>query len=578
MAIEYFQQNPDVAAAYAENSYGLTPEQFAATHYANFGAQEGREAPAPAPTISDYTGQEYSADTLKTLASDIYGSFNPAQLSGGVFSTSNESVGFSPEELKATYGLNDLNTAEQVAFDIARNLMQKGVTNLSDIGIQQQTQNINIVPTSIDAQGNVLGGFYNLINEDGTPGAYRALQPEDLAKLQPKVVQTEEGPVTQYTLPSVTTGYKVATPSGFGATVDLTNGTSIPLGATYTGPGGTYYYLTIDPATGKPTFTTQGGSTSDKGDILGALGLASAFFGVPGMLGSALGASGSTAAALGGALMGGGTAALTGNNILKGALLGGAGGYVSDLIGSQFGGGAGVESLDDAARAALEAGDLYASTGTLTAADLAAQLGVSLEDAANILRSTGGFLNQASVDQLMEQYGQEALKAADSYEQAGTLTAQDLANQLGIPVEEVAKILPAGTILADGTVAASAASSGAASTTPAAAAPAAPATPATPAAPGTPTPGITDIAKGLLTPSNVSTLLKLLAAAGATKAVTAGGGGGTAAVGALPTQGIPQNTPGYFQAVQQSYNQFMPAAPRDVAGPLEQWYKTKYGS
>lgn len=41
----YFQQNPDVAAAYAQNSYGMTPDQFAATHYQRYGAAEQRAAP-----------------------------------------------------------------------------------------------------------------------------------------------------------------------------------------------------------------------------------------------------------------------------------------------------------------------------------------------------------------------------------------------------------------------------------------------------------------------------------------------------------------------------------------------------
>ena len=45
MAIDYFVQNPDVAAAYRKNPYGLTPEQFASTHYALYGQAEGRIVP-----------------------------------------------------------------------------------------------------------------------------------------------------------------------------------------------------------------------------------------------------------------------------------------------------------------------------------------------------------------------------------------------------------------------------------------------------------------------------------------------------------------------------------------------------
>ncbi len=41
----YFQQNPDVAAAFQQNSLGMTPEQFAATHFQKYGANEQRAAP-----------------------------------------------------------------------------------------------------------------------------------------------------------------------------------------------------------------------------------------------------------------------------------------------------------------------------------------------------------------------------------------------------------------------------------------------------------------------------------------------------------------------------------------------------
>ena len=49
----YFTQNPDVAVSYLKNSYGLTPEQFAATHYQNFGQTEQRAAPAGTPSLNN---------------------------------------------------------------------------------------------------------------------------------------------------------------------------------------------------------------------------------------------------------------------------------------------------------------------------------------------------------------------------------------------------------------------------------------------------------------------------------------------------------------------------------------------
>lgn len=50
VAAAYFNQNPDVATAYQENNYGLTPDQFAATHYQLYGGTEQRAAPATATT------------------------------------------------------------------------------------------------------------------------------------------------------------------------------------------------------------------------------------------------------------------------------------------------------------------------------------------------------------------------------------------------------------------------------------------------------------------------------------------------------------------------------------------------
>ena len=49
----YFTQNPDVAASYLTNNYGLTPEQFAATHFQKFGQAEQRAAPAGTPSLNN---------------------------------------------------------------------------------------------------------------------------------------------------------------------------------------------------------------------------------------------------------------------------------------------------------------------------------------------------------------------------------------------------------------------------------------------------------------------------------------------------------------------------------------------
>lgn len=50
LAQQYFAANPDVAQAYAANSNGMTPGQFAQFHFDNYGKAEGRQLTAP----SDY--------------------------------------------------------------------------------------------------------------------------------------------------------------------------------------------------------------------------------------------------------------------------------------------------------------------------------------------------------------------------------------------------------------------------------------------------------------------------------------------------------------------------------------------
>lgn len=67
VAAAYFQQNPDVAQAYQENTYGLTPDEFAATHYQLYGQAEQRAAPAAAATTTGTgTGTGTSTNTRTT--------------------------------------------------------------------------------------------------------------------------------------------------------------------------------------------------------------------------------------------------------------------------------------------------------------------------------------------------------------------------------------------------------------------------------------------------------------------------------------------------------------------------------
>jgi hypothetical protein len=253
----YFNQYPDVAAAYALNNYGLTPEQYAQVHYQNYGANEQRispqvaevaaagtaasaQFPTPSPTpvapsatvpttptnglltgfpvsptitspveppvtptvesqptqqtVTDYQGNTYNSATILKLAKQITPSIDPNAVKGGVFSTSGESVGFNYDE--ATRLLGKAPTAsEQVILDMARHLAKEGVTDLSQ--------------------------------------------------------------------------------------VDATD-TNRRFGSTYTGGGGTIYEIKKD-AEGKPIISTWSRDTSDKKTILTGLALAALAFGIPGL-------------------------------------------------------------------------------------------------------------------------------------------------------------------------------------------------------------------------------------------------------------------------------------------------------
>jgi protein-disulfide isomerase-like protein with CxxC motif len=73
----YFQANQDVAKAYEQNAYGMTPEQFAQTHYEKYGQSEQRAAPTAGVSeqaIRDYLGARPGLNDISIQqAMDQYG-------------------------------------------------------------------------------------------------------------------------------------------------------------------------------------------------------------------------------------------------------------------------------------------------------------------------------------------------------------------------------------------------------------------------------------------------------------------------------------------------------------------------
>ena len=164
-------------------------------------------------------------------------------------------------------------------------------------------------------------------------------------------------------------------------------------GGTYEGKGNTGYGVQFD-AQGLPIFYTQGASSADPiaKAAVPIASLALAAMGAPNIVGNALlgtGANQVVAGALGGALIGGGTAALTDQDIAKGALLGGAGGALTGYLRGDL---AGVTSAE--INAASDAASNMADSG-LSIAEINNQLEIAgfkpaaiasaLEDASNII-------------------------------------------------------------------------------------------------------------------------------------------------------------------------------------------------
>lgn len=81
-------------------------------------------------------------------------------------------------------------------------------------------------------------------------------------------------------------------------------------------------------------------------------------------------------------------------------------------------------------------------------------------------------------------------------------------------------------------------------------------------------------AAGALTLTDILKALTGLSSAGL---LGGGGGGGGGQMFTAPTTPVPVGNADYYKAIQQYYNTYMPAAPRDVATPLQQWYEGKFG-
>jgi len=259
-----------------------------------------------------------------------------------------------------------MGSAEANARDMARIMAGIGITDINQFGLIDKPYDAQVNPDG-------RGGFVDMQGNPVDPSTVTAEQ-----------VSGESGTDTLYTTKTTTKAYGN---KETGQEVPMTYSerqTGNAWGGTFEGSGNTGYRVQFTPD-GKPLFYTTGASSSDVAFY--APIIAAALTPILGPAASALlGPAASTLAttALTGALVGGGTAALTEGDILKGALLGGAGGALTGYLG---GGDLAPTEITERQFAIADAKQLAAS-------------GIPADQISEILNSSG--YNEAIVNRAME--------------------------------------------------------------------------------------------------------------------------------------------------------------------------------
>ena len=259
-----------------------------------------------------------------------------------------------------------MGSAEANARDMGKILASIGITDINQFGLIDKPYDAQVNPDG-------RGGFVDMQGKPVDPSTVTAEQ-----------ISGEAGTDTIYTTKTTTKAYG-----------NKETGQEVPMtyserqqgnawGGTFEGSGNTGYRVQFTPD-GKPLFYTTGASSSDVAFY--APIIAAALTPILGPAASALlGPAASTLAtsALTGALVGGGTAALTEGDILKGALLGGAGGALTGYLG---GGDLAPTEITERQFAIADAKQLAAS-------------GIPADQISEILSSSG--YNEAIVNRAME--------------------------------------------------------------------------------------------------------------------------------------------------------------------------------
>lgn len=239
------------------------------------------------PAVTDYQGHQYDGAQLLTLAQQI--AQNAGTMTGGAFQTKGESIGFDASEANKLLG-RTATASEQVLLDMARQFMQTGITDLSQLKTQDITgsASVNIDPDT--------GEYYALVQDaNGESATRKNLTPDQVAKIKTKEVIDDNGTSVSRTIDDLVTGKGLFANGKLLSQADaMNNPIEYTIGNTYTGGGGTSYQLKVDPKTGKPVVSASGFTTSDADSIMPIIMVASNFLlpGVGSMLTSTLAEAG----------------------------------------------------------------------------------------------------------------------------------------------------------------------------------------------------------------------------------------------------------------------------------------------
>lgn len=218
------------------------------------------------PTLTYYTGKQYEGNQVLNLARQLATATDAGALKGGVFGEKGASIGFDFDQAKKVLGDNP-SAVSQVLLDAAAGLIDKGITDLSQLKYGDITGQVNVRP-EYDQNGVPTGRYVANWGGDyeGNNQQTRVLTPEEAAKVVSKEVGGADGSYTAYEPLTTTIGKGIYDSKGN----LISNTGQLQVGETYTGPGGTQYKLTFDES-GKPAFGTTGFSTGNMGDVAGIL-------------------------------------------------------------------------------------------------------------------------------------------------------------------------------------------------------------------------------------------------------------------------------------------------------------------